>query len=437
MSCVTVMTRRQRDKASSTRVGGMTDADQQPIVIVGASLAGATAAETLRTEGWSGGIVLIGSETSLPYERPPLSKGVLLGKDQPEVAQLHDQQWYDDNNIELRLGKTVTAIDPKAHSVTVDDGSQVSYGKLLIATGSRVRRIDVPGADLPGVHYLRTAEESQALTDAYAAKPRVVVVGAGWIGLESASAARERGCEVTVVEPQATALAAVLGEEIGELFAEFHRQHGVQFRFGTGVEGFEGTDKVTGVRVTGGEVIPADLVVVGVGVQPNIELAADAGIEVATRENGSGIVTGPDLRTSAEDVYAAGDVVRWDHPLFGRPVRVEHWQNAKDTGVSAAKAMLGQDVAHDAIPFFFTDQFDLGMEYAGDVPRGTSYQVVLRGDPKSGAYVAFWLDDDRHVLAGMHVNTWGATDTIQELIRSGKQVDPARLADTSVELSEV
>ena len=415
----------------------MTDADQQPIVIVGASLAGATAAETLRTEGWSGGIVLIGSETSLPYERPPLSKGVLLGKDQTEVAQLHDQQWYDDNSIELRLGKTVTAIDPKAHSVTVDDGSQVSYGKLLIATGSRVRRIDVPGADLPGVHYLRTAEESQALTDAYAAKPRVVVVGAGWIGLESASAARERGCEVTVVEPQATALAAVLGEEIGELFAEFHRQHGVQFRFGTGVEGFEGTDKVTGVRVSGGEVIPADLVVVGVGVQPNIELAADAGIEVATRENGSGIVTGPDLRTSAEDVYAAGDVVRWDHPLFGRPVRVEHWQNAKDTGKSAAKAMLGQDVAHDAIPFFFTDQFDLGMEYAGDVPRGTSYQVVLRGDPKSGAYVAFWLDDDRHVLAGMHVNTWGATDTIQELIRSGKQVDPARLADTSVELSEV
>ncbi|WP_405065503.1 NAD(P)/FAD-dependent oxidoreductase [Kribbella sp. NBC_01510] len=415
----------------------MTDADQQPIVIVGASLAGATAAETLRTEGWSGGIVLIGSETSLPYERPPLSKGVLLGKDQTEVAQLHDQQWYDDNSIELRLGKTVTAIDPKAHSVTVDDGSQVSYRKLLIATGSRVRRIDVPGADLPGVHYLRTAEESQALTDAYAAKPRVVVVGAGWIGLESASAARERGCEVTVVEPQATALAAVLGEEIGELFAEFHRQHGVQFRFGTGVEGFEGTDKVTGVRVSGGEVIPADLVVVGVGVQPNIELAADAGIEVATRENGSGIVTGPDLRTSAEDVYAAGDVVRWDHPLFGRPVRVEHWQNAKDTGKSAAKAMLGQDVAHDAIPFFFTDQFDLGMEYAGDVPRGTSYQVVLRGDPKSGAYVAFWLDDDRHVLAGMHVNTWGATDTIQELIRSGKQVDPARLADTSVELSEV
>jgi 3-phenylpropionate/trans-cinnamate dioxygenase ferredoxin reductase subunit len=415
----------------------MTDADQQPIVIVGASLAGESAARALRKEGWDGGIVLIGSETALPYERPPLSKGVLLGKDQTDVTQLHDQQWYDDNKIELRLGKTVTAIDPADHTVTVDDGSQVSYGKLLIATGSRVRRLDVPGGDVPGVHYLRTAEESQSLTDAYAAKPRVVVVGAGWIGLESAAAARERGCEVTVVEPQSTALAGVLGQEVGELFADFHRQHGVQFRFDTTVEGFEGIDKVTGVRVSGGDVLPADLVVVGVGVQPNTELAAAAGIEVATPDNGSGIVTGPDLLTSAEDIYAAGDVVRWQHPLFGHAVRVEHWQNAKDTGKAAAKAMLGQDVSHDAIPYFFSDQFDLGMEYVGEVPRGTSYQVVLRGDPKSGAYFAFWLDDDRHVLAGMQVNNWDTIDDIKELIRSGKQVDPARLADTSVELADL
>ncbi|MGW1346676.1 NAD(P)/FAD-dependent oxidoreductase [Kribbella sp. NPDC002412] len=413
----------------------MTDAEQ--IVIVGASLAGATAAEELRNDGWNGGIVLIGSETKLPYERPPLSKGVLLGKDQTDVAQLHDQQWYDDNNIDLRLGTTVTGIDAKAHTVTLDDGSQLSYSKLLIATGSRVRRLDVPGADLPGVNYLRTAEESQALTDAYAAKPRVVVVGAGWIGLEAASAARERGSEVTVVEPQSTALAGVLGEQVGELFANLHRQHGVTLKFGTGVEAFEGTDKVTGVRTSDGDVIPADLVIVGVGVQPNTELAADAGIEVATPDNGSGIVTGPDLRTSAEDVYAAGDVVRWAHPLFGRPVRVEHWQNAKDTGKSAAKAILGQDVAHDAIPFFFTDQYDLGMEYAGDVPRGTSYQVVLRGDPASGAYLAFWLGDDQRLLAGMHVNTWGAIDAIQDLIRSGKQLDPERLADPSIDLAEV
>ncbi|WP_427895374.1 NAD(P)/FAD-dependent oxidoreductase [Kribbella sp. GL6] len=411
-------------------------ADEQ-IVIVGASLAGATAAETLREDGWSGRIVLIGSEKSLPYERPPLSKDVLLGKAETGAAQLHDQQWYDDHTIDLRLGTTVTAIDPAAHTVTLDDGSQVPYTKLLIATGSRVRELDVPGAELPGVHYLRTAEESQALTEAYAAKPRVVVVGAGWIGLEAAAAARERGCEVTVVEPQSTALAAVLGEEVGGLFADLHRAHGVQFRFGTGVEGFEGTGKVTGVKVTGGEVIPADLVIVGVGVRPNTELAAAAGIEVATPENGSGIVTGPDLRTKVADVYAAGDVVRWDHPLLGRSIRVEHWQNAKDTGAAAAKSMLGEDVSHDAIPYFFTDQFDLGMEYAGEVPRGTSYHVVLRGDPKSGAYLAFWLDDQNHVLAGMHVNTWDTIDAVSALIRSGKQVDPARLADTSVELTEI
>ncbi|GAA1577875.1 MULTISPECIES: NAD(P)/FAD-dependent oxidoreductase [Kribbella] len=412
-------------------------ADAEQIVIVGASLAGATAAETLREDGWSGRIVLIGSEKSLPYERPPLSKDVLLGKAGTDAAQLHDQQWYDDHTIELRLGTTVTAIDPAAHTVTLDDGSQVPYTKLLIATGSRVRELDVPGADLPGVHYLRTAEESQALTEAYAAKPRVVVVGAGWIGLEAASAARERGCEVTVVEPQATALAGVLGEEVGGLFADLHRAHGVQFRFGTGVEGFEGTGKVTGVKVEGGEVIPADLVIVGVGVRPNTELAEAAGIEVATPENGSGIVTGPDLQTKVADVYAAGDVVRWDHPLLGRSIRVEHWQNAKDTGAAAAKSMLGEDVSHDAIPYFFTDQFDLGMEYAGELPRGTSYHVVLRGDPKSGAYLAFWLDDDNHVLAGMHVNTWDTIDAVSALIRSGKEVDEARLADTSIELTDV
>ncbi|HEY0621263.1 MAG TPA: FAD-dependent oxidoreductase [Kribbella sp.] len=411
--------------------------DQERMVIVGASLAGASAAETLRTEGWTGQVVLIGNETELPYERPPLSKGVLLGKDQTEVGQLHDRQWYDDNNIDLRLGTTVTALDTNARTVTLDDDSQVPYDELLIATGSRVRKLDVPGGDLPGVHYLRTAAESQALTDAYAAKPRVVVVGAGWIGLEAAAAARERGCEVTVIEPQSTALAAVLGEKVGSLFADLHRQHGVDLRFDTGVEGFEGSDKVTGVRTSTGEVVPADLVVVGVGVQPNTELAEAAGIEVASRENGSGIVTGPNLQTSAPNVFAAGDVVRWDHPLLGRSVRVEHWSNAKDSGVAAAKAMLGQEVAHDAIPFFFTDQYDLGMEYAGDVPRGASYDVVLRGDPASGAYLAFWVDEDNRVLAGMHVNTWGAIDGVQELIRSKKQVDRGKLADPSVDLSEV
>jgi NAD(P)H-nitrite reductase large subunit len=210
--------------------------DSERIVIIGASLAGARAADFLRREEWPGQILLIGDEPELPYERPPLSKTVLLGKDQPEVAQLHDQAWYDERNIELRLGTAATAIDTAARTVTLADGTDVGYDKLLIATGSRVRKLDVPGADLPGVHYLRTAAESKALSDAYAAKPRVVVVGAGWIGLETAATARERGCEVTVVEPQATALASVMGQEIGDLYAELHRSHGVELRFNTGVE---------------------------------------------------------------------------------------------------------------------------------------------------------------------------------------------------------
>jgi 3-phenylpropionate/trans-cinnamate dioxygenase ferredoxin reductase subunit len=411
--------------------------EPERIVIIGASLAGARTADFLRREGWTGQIMLIGDEPELPYERPPLSKTVLLGKDEPGVAQLHDQAWYDERNIELRLGTEATAIDTAGRKVTLADGTEVEYDKLLIATGSRVRKLDVPGADLAGVHYLRTAAESKALTDAYAAKPRVVVVGAGWIGLETASAARQRGCEVTIVEPQSTALASVLGEQIGNLYAELHRSHGVDLRFNTGVEALEGDDKVTGVRLSGGEVLPADLVVVGVGVQPNTELAEAAGIEVAGRDQGSGILTGPDLQTSVPGVYAAGDVVRWDHPVLGHSIRVEHWQNAMDSGKAAAKAMLGQDVAQDALPYFFSDQYDLGMEYTGDVPRGTSYQVVLRGDPASGAYLAFWLADDNTVLAGTQVNSWGTIDAVKDLIRSKKQVDPQRLADPSVELSEL
>lgn len=410
------------------------------MVIVGASQAGASAAETLRAEGWSGEIVLVGSERELPYQRPPLSKGVLLGQEDVEVARLHDRQWYDDNRIDLRLGTTATSLDPVARTVTLSEGGPLGYHRLLLATGSRVRKLDVPGADLSGIHYLRTAPDSLALLGNLRRKPRVVVIGAGWIGLEAAAAARGHECQVTVIEPQSTALATVLGEQVGDLFADLHRQHEVDFRFGTGVAAFEGGPdggSVTGVRTDQGETLPADLVVVGVGVQPNVELAEAAGLELAGRDDGGGIVTGPDLRTSTPEVFAAGDIARWHHPLFDRPVRVEHWANAKDGGETAAKAMLGQAVSYDAIPYFFTDQYDLGMEYAGDVPRGASYQLVLRGDPSSGAYLAFWLDEDQRVLAGMQVNTWDTIDAVQDLIRAKAPVDPARLADPQAELSEV
>jgi 3-phenylpropionate/trans-cinnamate dioxygenase ferredoxin reductase subunit len=407
--------------------------DERRFVIIGASLAGARAAETLRDEGFEGVIELIGTEAELPYERPPLSKGVLLGKDEPGVAELHDRQWYDDKQITLRLGETVRALDPSARTLTMGDESSVGYDKLLLATGSRPRTLDVPGGDLERIRYLRTVTQSLALRDELRERPRVVVVGAGWIGLETASAAREHGCEVTVVEPQPTALAGVLGEQVGELFAELHRAHGVTMRFGAQVDGFTGTGAVDGVRI-GDETLPVDLVVVGIGAVPNVELAEAAGLDIA---EGGGVRTDGSLRTSAPDVYAVGDIARWDHPLLGYPVRVEHWENARQSGPVAARAMLGQDVAYDAIPFFFTDQYDLGMEYAGDLPRGTSYEVVLRGDPASGAYLAFWLGEGDRLLAGMHVNTWGAIDAVRDLIRSKAPLDRTKLSDPQVALSDV
>ena len=421
------------------RFGRMSD--EQQFVIVGASLAGAKAAETLREEGFTGSIVLIGDEPLLPYERPPLSKGVLQGKEDASVAELHDQAWYDDQRVTLRLGSAATELDTGARTVGLADGSTVPYDRLLIATGSRVRTLDIPGADLAGVHYLRTVPDSKALTEAFRSQPRVVVVGAGWIGLEAAAAAREHGAEVTVVEPQSTALAAVLGEQVGEIYADLHRRHGVTFHFGTGVEEFTGDDRVTGVRTSSGETIPADVVVVGVGVLPNIELAGSAGIDVAEPSEGGGIVADASLRTSVPDVYAAGDLVRWDHPVLGQPVRVEHWANAHDGGIAVAKSMLslpGQDPAvYDAIPFFYSDQYDAGMEYAGYVPRGASYDVVLRGDPATGEYMAFYLGEDDRLLAGMHVNTWDTIDAVQDLIRAKAPLDRAKLADPQVALTDV
>jgi 3-phenylpropionate/trans-cinnamate dioxygenase ferredoxin reductase component len=233
----------------------------------------------------------------------------------------------------------------------------------------------------------------------------------------------------------------VLGEQVGEIYADLHRGHGVTFYFGTGVEEFTGDDRVTGVRTSSGETIPADVVVVGVGVLPNIELASSAGIDVAEPSEGGGIVADASLRTSVPDVYAAGDLVRWDHPVLGQPVRVEHWANAHDGGVAVAKSMLsqpGQDPAvYDAIPFFYSDQYDAGMEYAGYVPRGASYDVVLRGDPSSGEYMAFYLDQDDRLLAGMHVNTWDTIDAVQDLIRSKAPLDRAKLADPQVALTDV
>ena len=401
-------------------------------LIVGASLCGAKAAETLREEGFGGRVILLGSETERPYERPPLSKGYLLGKEDKSVIYVHEEGWYAGHDVDLRLGVTVTAVDPAGRTVTTADGESIGYDRLLLATGASPRRLTIPGADLDGVLYLRTVGDSERLAAAFRGGGRVVTVGAGWIGLETTAAAREAGCEVTVVEPEPTALYRALGTELGEMFADLHREHGVQFRFGESVSELRGAGGRVGEVITSsGAAVPADIVVVGIGAVPNTGLAADAGLEVD-----NGVVADAALRTSDPGIYAAGDLANSYHPLLGRRVRVEHWANALNSGPAAARSMLGQDVAYDPVPYFFSDQYDLGMETAGLPEPGTYDQVLYRGDRPGREFIAFWLAGGA-VVAGMNVNVWDVSDDIQALIRSGKKVDPARLTDPDIPIAEV
>jgi len=401
-------------------------------VIVGASLAGAKAAETLRAEGFGGGIVLLGEELDRPYERPPLSKGYLLGKDDRSSIFVHEEGWYAENDVDLRLGVTVTAIDPAARQVSLAGGGTLGYDRLLLTTGAAPRRLSAPGAGLDGVLYLRRVGDSERLSAALHASGQVVVVGAGWIGLEVTAAAREFGCEVTVIEPEPGPLFRHLGPELGEVFAGLHREHGVVFRFEESVTELRGAGgSVTEVVTSDGVALPADLVVVGIGAVPATGLAADAGLEV-----GNGVVVDAGLHTSAPDVFAAGDVANSFHPLYGRHVRVEHWNNALAGGPAAARSMLGQAVSYDAVPYFFSDQYDLGMETAGLPEPGSYENVVYRGDRDAREFIAFWLSGGS-VVAGMNVNVWDVTDDIQDLIRSKRQVNVSRLADPDIPLTEV
>jgi 3-phenylpropionate/trans-cinnamate dioxygenase ferredoxin reductase component len=400
-------------------------------VIVGASLAGATAAQALREQGFTGRIVLIGQETEQPYERPALSKGYLLGKDERASIYVHEERWYAEHAVELLLGRRATLLDRGAHEVELDTGERIGYTKLLLATGVSPRRLRLPGADLDGVHYLRRVEDSDRLREAFRDGGRIVVVGAGWIGLEIAAAAREYGCAVTVVAPDRVPLVAALGSEMGAFFAGLHRRHGVDLRLGHAVTGFRGTGRVSGVVVDDGSEFAADAVVVGIGARPSIELAYLAGL---TCDNG--IVVDESLRTDDPDIYAVGDVANAFSPLYGRQLRTEHWANALHGAPVAAKAMLGQQVAYDRLPYFFTDQYDVGMEFSGWLGPGGYDRLVTRGDVDGQAFHAFWLADHR-VVAGMQVNLWDdGIAPVQELIRSRQPVDPDRLADTSVPLAE-
>ncbi len=402
---------------------------QQTFTIVGASMAGGKAAGELREQGFDGRIVLIGTEDEVPYERPPLTKDYLRGESEREKAYVHPADFYEQHDIELEIGATVTGIDAGASRVTLDDGRQLEYDKLLLTTGAEPRRIPVPGSELDGIYYLRTLADCDMLRRRLDDSARVAVVGAGWIGSEFAASARQLGREVTVLDPLALPNERIFGPEIGAFYRDVHVQHGVEMLLGQGVEAFEGDGAVARVRTSGGKVVDCDFAVVGIGIVPRTQLAADAGIAVD-----NGIVANERLEASAPGIFAAGDVANAWHPFYGQRIRVEHWSNALNQGPAAARSMLGEDVSYDRIPYFFSDQYDVGMEYSG---YATSWdQVVFRGDRDGGEFVAFWLSDGR-VVGGMNVNVWDVNQHVQELIRSRRAVDVAALADVDTPLDSL
>lgn len=401
-------------------------------VIVGGGLAAAKAVEALRDNNFDGHIVVFADEEHLPYERPPLSKEYLAGKKSLTDFTVRNSDWYRDNNVDLRLGTRVSVLDAAGHTVGLADGTTVGYDKLLLATGSASRRPPIPGSDAGGVHYLRTYEDAVALDSVLTEGASLVVVGAGWIGLEVAAGARQRGVDVTVIEAARQPLLAALGETVGEVFATLHREHGVDLRLETEVEEItRANGAATGVRTRDGATIAADAVLVAVGARPNTELAAQAGLSMGD----GGVLVDASLRTSDPDIYAVGDIAAAQHPLFGTRIRTEHWANALKQPAVAVAGMLGTPGEYAELPYFFTDQYDLGMEYAGHAPD--SERVVFRGDVAGREFVAFWLDGDDRVLAGMNVNVWDVLDDVKALIRAQAPVDVDKLCDPQSSLADL
>jgi 3-phenylpropionate/trans-cinnamate dioxygenase ferredoxin reductase subunit len=402
--------------------------DDKTFVIVGAALTGAKAAEALREEGFDGRIVLIGAEAERPYERPPLSKDYLRGEAE-ERPYVHEEGYYDEQNIELRTSTRVESLDVAASELTLGDGDTLKYDRLLLATGAEPRRLSLPGSDLDGVMYLREVEDSDAIRERIEQGGKLVTIGAGWIGAEVAASARQKGCEVAIVEMTAVPLERVLGPELGAIYRDIHVDHGVEFLGNTGVEAFEGDGRVEAVKTSDGGRVEADFVVVGVGVAPRTELAEAAGLPTD-----NGVLVSEFLQVEGTEIFAAGDVANATHPFYGERIRVEHWANALNQGPAAGKNMLGPGERYDTLPYFFSDQYDVGMEYAGYATEWD--EVVFRGDPAGREFIAFWVKDGR-VLAGMNVNVWDVTDDIQDLIRSRAQVDMGRLTDPDVPIKEI
>jgi 3-phenylpropionate/trans-cinnamate dioxygenase ferredoxin reductase component len=403
---------------------------ERTFVIAGAALTGAKTAEALREEGFDGRVVLIGAESVRPYERPPLSKEYLRGEAGRESVWVHDDEgFYSRMQIDVHLGTEVTAVDAAGRVVELAGGERVGFDALLLATGAEPRRLGIPGADLDEVYYLRTVEDSDRLRERIERGGRLVVIGAGWIGAEVGASARQKGCEVTLVELSSVPLEGVLGPELGAFYRDVHADHGVTFLGDTKVARLEGSGAVERVIAEDGRALECDFVVVGVGVAPRVALAESAGLKID-----NGVVVDERLRTGAEGIYAAGDVANAYHPLFKRHIRVEHWANALNQGPAAARSMVGREDPYDHVPYFYSDQYDVGMEYAGYATEWD--EVVFRGDRAAREFIAFWLRD-RRVLAGMNVNVWDVNEDIQALVRSGREVDVSRLTDTDVALEDV
>jgi 3-phenylpropionate/trans-cinnamate dioxygenase ferredoxin reductase subunit len=407
------------------------------IVIVGASLAGARAAAVLRDEGWDGDVVLIGAERQLPYNRPPLSKGYLRGEDRFEDQLVNSAAFYQERRIELRLGVRATAIDPLRKVVVVEPGDPVSYDRLLVATGGRNKPLPMPGAELEGVFQLRTVEDCDRIREATRGARHAVVIGLGFIGSEVAASFRQLGIEVAAVEGHRVPLARVLGDEVGQVLADIHRDKGVRLVLEDSVAAFEGTRRVERVRTRKGQLLPCDLVVAGIGIVPNSELVRAAGGAV---ENG--VLVDERCRTSLSQIYAAGDVANHLHPLFGR-LRVEHWNNADRQGAYVARSMLGRDEPYDYMHSFWSDQYEHVIEYVGFAASWD--RLVFRGRPESRKFLGFYLKD-RMVLAAVGLDRGGDPEDpksdselklVADLIRRRMAVDPTRLADENVDLHHV
>ncbi|HMM97274.1 FAD-dependent oxidoreductase [Phycicoccus sp.] len=400
------------------------------VVVVGGGLAGAKTVEALREQGFEGAVTLLAAEAHLPYERPPLSKAYLAGRASLDDTVVHEAGWYLDHDVDLRTGVRVTSVDALAHRVRLADGAELGYDRLVLATGSAPRHLSLPGATEGAVHYLRTREDAQALRELFGPGRRLIVVGGGWVGLEVAAAATEAGTHVTVLEAADLPLLRVLGPRVARILADVHRARGVDLRLGVRIAGLvnEG-GRATGVRLDDGLVLEGDAVLAGIGVLPEVGLARSAGLEVQ-----DGVLVDSALRTSDPHVFAVGDMANHDHPVLGYRVRVEHWANALNQPAAAVATLLGRRTPYTRLPYFFSDQYDVGMEYLGH-PGHQRTRVVIRGDVDAPAFVAFWVDGIGHVRAVLSVNVWDVVDEVRPLLAEGRPVAPERLADPSVALS--